>query len=53
MSTAEHPVISVEPEGLTGRATDTLNRAVAHLLDHQDPAGWWKGELETNVTIEA
>ncbi len=32
-------------------------RAIAAASDHlrglQDPAGWWKGELETNVTIEA
>ncbi|HVX19905.1 MAG TPA: squalene--hopene cyclase [Acidimicrobiales bacterium] len=30
-----------------------LDRAVAALLDLQDPAGWWKGELETNVTMDA
>ncbi|MET9023557.1 squalene--hopene cyclase [Actinopolymorpha sp. NPDC004070] len=30
-----------------------LDRAVEHLLDLQDPAGWWKGELETNVTMDA
>src|SRR5205807_8467671 len=23
------------------------------LLELQDPTGWWKGELETNVTMEA
>src|SRR5690606_41196185 len=23
------------------------------LLEHQDPAGWWSGESETNVTITA
>ena len=28
-------------------------RAVAHLLPLQDAAGWWKGELETNVTMDA
>jgi squalene-hopene/tetraprenyl-beta-curcumene cyclase len=31
----------------------TLARARDHLLSLQDPAGWWKGELETNVTIDA
>ncbi|MFI0788829.1 squalene--hopene cyclase [Streptomyces lydicus] len=30
----------------TARATD-------HLLSLQDPAGWWKGDLETNVTMDA
>ncbi|KIZ15115.1 squalene--hopene cyclase [Streptomyces natalensis] len=30
----------------TARATD-------HLLALQDPAGWWKGDLETNVTMDA
>jgi squalene-hopene/tetraprenyl-beta-curcumene cyclase len=30
-----------------------LGRAVGHLLSLQDEAGWWKGELETNVTMDA
>src|SRR3984885_600290 len=34
-------------------ARSTLGRAARHLLDLQDEQGWWKGELETNVTIEA
>ncbi len=34
-------------------AQATLDRAVAHLRSLQDPAGWWKGELETNVTMDA
>ena len=29
------------------------SRAVAHLTGLQDPAGWWKGDLETNVTMDA
>ncbi|MDJ0465676.1 squalene--hopene cyclase [Streptomyces sp. H27-C3] len=32
------------------RATD---RAVEHLLAAQDAQGWWKGDLETNVTMDA
>ncbi|AJT62890.1 Squalene--hopene cyclase [Streptomyces lydicus] len=28
-------------------------RAADHLLSLQDPAGWWKGDLETNVTMDA
>ena len=31
----------------------TLGRAARHLLDLQDEQGWWQGELETNVSIEA
>jgi len=34
-------------------AAEALRRAVADLLDRQDEAGWWKGELETNVTMDA
>ena len=30
-----------------------LERAVAHLQDLQTEGGWWKGELETNVTMDA
>jgi squalene-hopene/tetraprenyl-beta-curcumene cyclase len=30
-----------------------LNRAVSHLTGLQDSAGWWQGELETNVTMDA
>jgi squalene-hopene/tetraprenyl-beta-curcumene cyclase len=32
------------------RATD---RAVGHLLARQDAQGWWKGDLATNVTMDA
>ncbi|GIF68559.1 squalene-hopene cyclase [Asanoa ishikariensis] len=30
-----------------------LTAAVGHLRARQDPAGWWKGELATNVTMDA
>ncbi|HWB65473.1 MAG TPA: squalene--hopene cyclase [Mycobacteriales bacterium] len=30
-----------------------LDAAVGRLRALQDPAGWWKGELETNVTMDA
>jgi squalene-hopene/tetraprenyl-beta-curcumene cyclase len=29
------------------------DRAREHLLALQDPEGWWKGELQTNVTMDA
>ena len=34
-------------------ALAALARAREHLLSMQDPGGWWKGELETNVTMDA
>jgi squalene-hopene/tetraprenyl-beta-curcumene cyclase len=36
-----------------GDALAALKRAREHLLSQQDPGGWWKGELETNVTMDA
>jgi len=30
-----------------------LQRAREHLLSLQDDAGWWRGELQTNVTMDA
>jgi squalene-hopene/tetraprenyl-beta-curcumene cyclase len=35
------------------RAQPALERASEHLLSLQHPDGWWKGELETNVTIDS
>ncbi len=32
---------------------DALRRAQVHLRSLQAPAGWWKGELATNVTMDA
>jgi len=43
---------TAEPR-LVDAARDTLGRAVDHLLALQHPDGYWKGELETNVTIDA
>ncbi|MGE5291441.1 MAG: squalene--hopene cyclase [Micromonosporaceae bacterium] len=40
-------------EPLAAAAAATLERARDHLLGLQDPQGWWKGELETNVTMDA
>ncbi|HLW94963.1 MAG TPA: squalene--hopene cyclase [Solirubrobacteraceae bacterium] len=36
-----------------GGVFDALERAREHLRSLQDPGGWWKGELETNVTMDA
>ena len=37
----------------TTDAEAALARARDHLLSLQDSAGWWKGELATNVTMDA
>ena len=36
-----------------GEAEQAAARGRDALLALQDPAGWWKGELETNVTMDA
>ncbi|MDE0669789.1 MAG: squalene--hopene cyclase, partial [bacterium] len=38
---------------LEAEAADALARSVDALAGLQDPAGWWKGDLETNVAIES
>jgi squalene-hopene/tetraprenyl-beta-curcumene cyclase len=52
----------VAPAGIAAPATApapprdaraALAAAVAHLRGLQAPAGWWKGELATNVTMDA
>jgi squalene-hopene/tetraprenyl-beta-curcumene cyclase len=35
------------------RVDATVQAAIAALRALQDPDGWWKGELETNVTMDA
>jgi squalene-hopene/tetraprenyl-beta-curcumene cyclase len=45
----EQAATALTPEALE----DALERARDHLLSLQDPAGWWKAELETNVTMDA
>src|SRR3984957_11460151 len=41
--------------GPAGRraARQALSKAVSHLTALQHPDGWWQGELETNVTMDA
>ncbi len=41
------------PVGPEARAREAASRATAALLRMQDAAGWWKGELQANVSIEA
>ncbi|MBI0383880.1 squalene--hopene cyclase, partial [Streptomyces albiflaviniger] len=46
------PSESSEPKTLSA-AREATARAVDHLLSRQDERGWWKGDLETNVTMDA
>jgi squalene-hopene/tetraprenyl-beta-curcumene cyclase len=40
-------------DDVLARARRTTAAARDHLLSLQDDAGWWKGDLETNVTMDA
>ncbi|NBM17041.1 squalene--hopene cyclase [Streptomyces sp. GC420] len=53
--TASVPVSATRPEaaGVREAAQRATARAVEHLLGRQDAQGWWKGDLETNVTMDA
>jgi len=45
--------VTITEDRSVGAARATLARATQHLLWLQNEQGWWKGELETNVTIDA
>ncbi|WP_431954365.1 squalene--hopene cyclase [Actinacidiphila sp. bgisy167] len=55
--TIPEPAPGPGSEGVTDRteelAAEAARRAAAHLLARQHPDGWWKGDLETNVTMDA
>jgi squalene-hopene/tetraprenyl-beta-curcumene cyclase len=62
VSTTEAPVTRTQPSDLAQpseltqtqlSAHATLERATGHLLGLQHAEGWWQGELETNVTMDA
>lgn len=42
-----------DPTHHGGAVERCLERGVNHLLAIQDAKGWWKGELQTNVTMDA
>ncbi|MBV8994582.1 MAG: squalene--hopene cyclase, partial [Pseudonocardiales bacterium] len=50
--TCTHPA-SADGDTARSSAAKTLAAAVAHLRERQDAQGWWKGELQTNVTMDA
>src|SRR6266567_6092964 len=46
--------VAVPVAAAEGRpAAEALQAAVAYLRGLQDERGWWKGELATNVTMDA
>jgi squalene-hopene/tetraprenyl-beta-curcumene cyclase len=45
--------VATFPLLVEARAENTLGRACDHLLSLQHADGWWKGELDTNVTMDA
>jgi len=50
---ATRVVQAAAPSTASADASVTLKKATEALLALQEPAGWWKGELETNVTMDA
>src|SRR5262249_12089460 len=47
------PILSTSQASTRGDVAVSLQRAREYLLGLQAPAGWWKGELQTNVTMDA
>jgi squalene-hopene/tetraprenyl-beta-curcumene cyclase len=47
------PSAAAPAAGPVAGAVQTLERATSYLLGLQDERGWWQGELETNVTMDA
>ncbi|WP_369182514.1 squalene--hopene cyclase [Streptomyces sp. Y1] len=50
---ADRPRPAGEADPGPADAPEALARATAHLLSLQSSEGWWKGDLETNVTMDA
>ncbi|MEU2183539.1 hypothetical protein ABZ579_22280, partial [Streptomyces thermolilacinus] len=49
-ATVTEPAVGTD---LATAARTAMRRSVDHLLARQDAEGWWKGDLETNVTMDA
>lgn len=49
LSPVERSLSALDPDAVRA----TLAAGVAHLKGRQHPDGWWKGELATNVTMDA
>ncbi|MEU0679213.1 MULTISPECIES: squalene--hopene cyclase [Streptomyces] len=50
---SEHDTDSPEAAGVPDIAAHAARRATDFLLSRQHDEGWWKGDLETNVTMDA
>ncbi|MFD0141075.1 MULTISPECIES: squalene--hopene cyclase [unclassified Streptomyces] len=50
---ASDTTVTAPATGLDEAAKRAAERSVDHLLGLQDAEGWWKGDLETNVTMDA
>jgi squalene-hopene/tetraprenyl-beta-curcumene cyclase len=47
------PATTATAQEVRAAAERATLRGAEHLLSRQDAAGWWKGDLETNVTMDA
>ncbi|MCW2539833.1 MAG: shc1 [Frankiales bacterium] len=46
--------MTIQPQlNLSTEVAEALDAARSYLIGRQDAAGWWKGELRTNVTMDA
>ncbi|MFF4669841.1 squalene--hopene cyclase [Streptomyces sp. NPDC001279] len=53
-ATATNPTdTTIAAEDVLEAARRAAERSVEHLLGRQDQQGWWKGDLATNVTMDA
>ncbi|HZX38972.1 MAG TPA: squalene--hopene cyclase [Streptomyces sp.] len=52
-TTGTHPAQRPAASDVLEAAGRAAQRSVEHLLGRQDAQGWWKGDLETNVTMDA
>src|ERR1700759_1022977 len=51
--TREPAATTAAPDDRATALAAAITRAQQHLIGRQDSAGWWKGELATNVTMDA
>ncbi|MWA03322.1 squalene--hopene cyclase [Actinomadura sp. LD22] len=52
-TTATEPTATAASAGAARTPAEAMAAARDHLLGLQAPEGWWKGELQTNVTMDA
>ncbi|MFY9809322.1 MAG: prenyltransferase/squalene oxidase repeat-containing protein, partial [Pseudonocardiaceae bacterium] len=51
--TRTSPVVDSTAGSRPRSAAQVLAAGVANVRERQDPQGWWKGDLDTNVTMDA